>query len=92
MSVNSGKKRYRHQPQPRAALDANGYKDPNVKARRAGPDFLREGDVLYPETEEAQDWIDDSEEHELAFSGGIVWSEELADSIRFAGLRIEGDE
>jgi hypothetical protein len=82
---------FKHQPLPRELLTAAGFPDPAVKTRRKGPDFSREGDVLYPETEEAQQFIDDSEEHELDFSGGIVWTEEIADSIRYAGLVVEGD-
>lgn len=82
----------RHRPQPRAALSAAGYADPNLKQRRSGPDFSRQGDVLYPESDEGQEFIDGSGEQELDLSGGIVASEEIIEQIRHAGLTIGEDE
>ncbi len=79
----------KHKPQPRAALRAAGF------GRRApeGPDFVREdgqGDVLYPATDKAQEWIDENvAAADVLMSGGFVADDEIEDEISRAGLTID---
>jgi hypothetical protein len=52
-------------------------------------DDVRGSTILYPETEEAEDWIAENKIDELDHSGGIVADEELLDQITRAGLTVQ---
>lgn len=53
-------------------------------------DDVRGSTILYPETEEAEDWIAENNVDELDHSGGIVADDDMLDQITRSGLVVQG--
>lgn len=84
---------YRHKPQTREALTANGF---GRKANDSGPDFATdpETDLLYPESDRAEQWMDENADEidVLEMSGGFLADAHVRTLIRNAKLTIAADE